>query len=234
MSVAVAVAPCVGETRTVRAGCRASNVAGKRVADGDAHADTNRQTNPMAKRAARDTLVHILSRGTAPSFTLILLPASIGMKEQNESVKCDEPRMGKSLKFQKLLTSVRQALDGLPEHRSEENTRYTLTEAGLSAFAVFYTQSPSFLAHQRDMQRQRGQHNVQSGYPVIVSCGIYWVQWIQRGSGRRFGRSMRAGRRGALRRLYRRGQHTPDLAGGVTILQFRKRALLELSCDTAG
>ena len=74
--------------------------------------------------------------------------------------------MGKPLKFQKLLASVRQALDGLPEHRSGENTRYTLTEAGLSAFAVFYMQSPSFLAHQRDMQRQRGQHNIQSLFGV--------------------------------------------------------------------
>ncbi|MGC9521897.1 MAG: hypothetical protein ACP5HG_08455 [Anaerolineae bacterium] len=74
--------------------------------------------------------------------------------------------MRKPLKFKKLLAPVRQALDRLPEHRSGKNTRYSLTEAGLSAFAVFYMQSPSFLAHQRDMQRQRGRNNVQSLFGV--------------------------------------------------------------------
>ena len=74
--------------------------------------------------------------------------------------------MGKPVKFQALLSSIRAALDRLPEHRSGQNTQYRLTEAGLSAFAVFYMQSPSFLAHQRDMQRQRGQHNAQSLFGV--------------------------------------------------------------------
>lgn len=74
--------------------------------------------------------------------------------------------MEKSLKFEELLASVRGALDHLPEHRSGQNTQYTLTEAGLCAFSVFYMQSPSFLAHQRDMQRQRGQHNVESLFGV--------------------------------------------------------------------
>jgi len=74
--------------------------------------------------------------------------------------------MGETLKFRELVNSVRQALDMLPEHRSGQNTQYTLTEAGLSAFAVFYMQSPSFLAHQRDMERQRGQHNAQSLFGI--------------------------------------------------------------------
>jgi hypothetical protein len=62
--------------------------------------------------------------------------------------------------------SLREALERLPEHRSGQNTQYSLTAAGLSAFAVFYMQSPSFLAHQRDMQRQRGQNNAQSLFGV--------------------------------------------------------------------
>ncbi len=74
--------------------------------------------------------------------------------------------MGKPEQFQEFLAPIRQALERLPEHRSGKNTRYSLTEAGLSAFAVFYMQSPSFLAHQRDMQRQRGRNNVQSLFGV--------------------------------------------------------------------
>jgi hypothetical protein len=74
--------------------------------------------------------------------------------------------MGKRVKFQELMHSIRETLDQVPEHRKGTNTQYTLTEAGLSAFSVFYMQSPSFLAHQRDMQRQRGQHNVASLFGV--------------------------------------------------------------------
>jgi hypothetical protein len=74
--------------------------------------------------------------------------------------------MGKPLKFKKLLAPVRAALDCLPEHRTGQNVQYTLTDAGLSAFAVFYMQSPSFLAYQRDMQRERGRNNAQSLFGV--------------------------------------------------------------------
>ncbi len=74
--------------------------------------------------------------------------------------------MNKSVKMDELVSEIRQALEQVPEHRNGRNSQYTLTEAGLSAFSVFHMQSPSFLAHQRDMQRQRGQHNVESLFGV--------------------------------------------------------------------
>ena len=54
----------------------------------------------------------------------------------------------------------------MPEHRTGRNTRYRIADAGLAAFSVFYMQSPSFLAHQRDMQRNKGQNNAQSLFGV--------------------------------------------------------------------
>jgi hypothetical protein len=39
-------------------------------------------------------------------------------------------------------------------------------DAALSAFAVFMTQAPSFLAQQRDMQRTKGRNNAQSLFGV--------------------------------------------------------------------
>jgi len=33
---------------------------------------------------------------------------------------------------------------------------------GMSAFSVFFTQSPSFLAHQRDMKLRKGRSNAES------------------------------------------------------------------------
>jgi hypothetical protein len=65
-----------------------------------------------------------------------------------------------------MLSSLRRDLEGVPEHRSGRNIQYTIVDAGLAAFSVFYTQSPSFLAHQRDMQRKKGQNNAQSLFGV--------------------------------------------------------------------
>lgn len=74
--------------------------------------------------------------------------------------------MTKGLKFQAMLASLRQSLARVPEHRKGTNTQYEIATAGMSAFSVFYMQSPSFLAHQRDMQRRKGQNNVQGLFRV--------------------------------------------------------------------
>jgi hypothetical protein len=50
----------------------------------------------------------------------------------------------------------------MPEHRLGTNKQYSLKDAGLAAFSVFFTQSPSFLAHQRAMQKAKGRSNAQS------------------------------------------------------------------------
>ena len=65
-----------------------------------------------------------------------------------------------------MLAGLRQDLAGVPEHRTGQNTQYQISDAGLGAFAVFYMQSPSFLAHQRDMQRNKGQNNAQGLFGV--------------------------------------------------------------------
>jgi hypothetical protein len=53
-------------------------------------------------------------------------------------------------------------LTALPDRRQGKNTSYSMADFGLSAFAVFFTQSPSFLAHQKAMQQARGHHNAES------------------------------------------------------------------------
>jgi len=65
-----------------------------------------------------------------------------------------------------MLKGLRQDLEGVPEHRSGRNTQYEIADAGLGAFSVFYMQSPSFLAYQRDMQRKKGQNNAQGLFGV--------------------------------------------------------------------
>ena len=57
--------------------------------------------------------------------------------------------------FQDLVDSLRQTLAGLFDRRTGQNLSYAMVDFGLSAFAVFFTQSPSFLAYQKTMQASR-------------------------------------------------------------------------------
>lgn len=62
---------------------------------------------------------------------------------------------------------VRGVFEGLPDHRRGGNNQsYTIADAALSAFSVFFTQSPSFLDYQVRMQKQRGRNNAQSLFGV--------------------------------------------------------------------
>ncbi len=74
--------------------------------------------------------------------------------------------MSGGIAFKMMLKSLRQSLEGVPEHRTGRNTQYEIAGAGLGAFSVFYMQSPSFLSHQRDMQRNKGQNNAQGLFGV--------------------------------------------------------------------
>ena len=60
-----------------------------------------------------------------------------------------------------LVKQISNRMEALPDTRlSGPNTRYKMSDAGLSAFSVFFMQSPSFLQQQRLMHKQRGINNV--------------------------------------------------------------------------
>lgn len=69
--------------------------------------------------------------------------------------------------FQAMVDVIGAHLSQLPDYRKDSpNRKYTVRDAALSAFAVFMMQSPSFLTHQRDMQRTKGRNNAQSLFGV--------------------------------------------------------------------
>jgi hypothetical protein len=68
--------------------------------------------------------------------------------------------------FKDLIGSLRETLAGLHDRRTGDNCSYAMVDFGLSAFAVFFTQSPSFLAHQKAMQTARGGNNAQSLFGI--------------------------------------------------------------------
>jgi hypothetical protein len=57
-------------------------------------------------------------------------------------------------------------LEGLPDYRTGQNTTYSIKDAALGAFSVFFTQSPSFLAHQQTMKRSKGRSNAESIFGI--------------------------------------------------------------------
>jgi len=68
-------------------------------------------------------------------------------------------------RFDQLVDELRSCLAGLCDKRTGTNTQYTMQTIGLSAFSVFFSQCPSFLAHQKAMQHNKGQSNAANPVP---------------------------------------------------------------------
>lgn len=64
-----------------------------------------------------------------------------------------------SVTFEMLLSFLRRAMDRFPDQRTGKNTTYSMHDIAMSAFSVFYTQNPSFLAHQKAMRQSKGKDN---------------------------------------------------------------------------
>ncbi len=61
-----------------------------------------------------------------------------------------------TIEASQLIGFLDQELKDLPDNRKGDNKKYTLKNAGKAAFSVFFTQSPSFLQHQRLMKPKKG------------------------------------------------------------------------------
>jgi hypothetical protein len=70
------------------------------------------------------------------------------------------------LTFEQMLSTLESSLEKAPEHRKGGNCQYTIKDAGLAAFSVFYMQSPSFLDYQRQMEERQGRNNARSIFDV--------------------------------------------------------------------
>jgi len=68
--------------------------------------------------------------------------------------------------FDKLINRLRSIAAAVHDRRTGENTRYNMADIVLSAFAVFFTQCPSFLSFQRAMQQARACNNARSLFQV--------------------------------------------------------------------
>lgn len=80
------------------------------------------------------------------------------------------------LKYKEMLEYLQSSLAKLPEHRTGQNEQYSLYDAGLSAFSVFYTQAPSFLSWQQDMEKRLGRNNARGLFGIEQIPGVEQIR----------------------------------------------------------
>ncbi len=79
--------------------------------------------------------------------------------------------MANPLGFDALVHTFRTLLAQLPDARRGKNTQYSIKDAALAAFAVFFTQSPSFLAHQLTLRQAKGSSNAERLFGITqIPC----------------------------------------------------------------
>jgi hypothetical protein len=69
--------------------------------------------------------------------------------------------MRKQINLPLLIERLEESCEQFPDLRTGKNTVYELRDVAMSAFSVFFIQSPSFLAHQRDMKLRKGRSNAE-------------------------------------------------------------------------
>ena len=62
----------------------------------------------------------------------------------------------------RLISLIKQSFGEFRDDRKGKNTQYDMIDAGVGAFSVFFTQSPSFLSAQEDMKKANGRCNAES------------------------------------------------------------------------
>jgi hypothetical protein len=75
---------------------------------------------------------------------------------------CQDGTMFEELTLRHLIKRLKESFSKFPDRRTGQNTRYDMVDASMGAFSVFFTQCPSFLAHQLHMKLSKGRSNAES------------------------------------------------------------------------
>ena len=74
--------------------------------------------------------------------------------------------MGEAVTFRGMLAILERNFAGLSDVRRGENKTYSMRDAALAAFSVFYLQSASFLAYQQAMEDKQQRNNARSLFGI--------------------------------------------------------------------
>ena len=92
----------------------------------------------------------------------------IPIDQENKQIIADQIE---NLSFDAMVKSLRSAIRLFPDKRTGSNTSYCFEDVALSAFSLFFTQSPSFLVFQEAMQKTKGENNAQSLFGITkIPC----------------------------------------------------------------
>jgi hypothetical protein len=69
-------------------------------------------------------------------------------------------------RFEPLIERWQAVFTDLPDRRTGQNCFHRMADIALSAFAVFFTQSPSFLSFQQNMEKVQGRNNARSLFGI--------------------------------------------------------------------
>ena len=69
--------------------------------------------------------------------------------------------------FNNIVDYFRNTISCFPDNRTGSNKTYSIEDAAIGAFSVFFTQSPSFLTFQTAMQQKKGKNNAQSLFGIL-------------------------------------------------------------------
>lgn len=72
----------------------------------------------------------------------------------------------KARHFNRFVERCRTVSENLPDRRKGLNRSYPMANFSLSAFAIFFTQSPSFLSFQQTMEKSQGRNNARSLFDI--------------------------------------------------------------------
>jgi len=68
--------------------------------------------------------------------------------------------------FDRIINKFHSIISDFPDNRTGSNNRYSITDAVIGAFSVFFTQSPSFLYYQKAMEKTKGKSQ---GCSMLIS-----------------------------------------------------------------
>lgn len=72
----------------------------------------------------------------------------------------------KHLDFNSIVAKLHTLMQEFPDKRTGKNISKSIEDAAIGAFSIFYTQCPSFLAYQKEMQRCWGKNNANSIFGI--------------------------------------------------------------------
>ncbi|HEY4832713.1 MAG TPA: ISNCY family transposase [Waddliaceae bacterium] len=70
------------------------------------------------------------------------------------------------LTFAGMLKSLKQAIVNFKDKRRGKNSQYSMEDAVLSGFSIFYLQCPSFLSYQQAMENDKGNNNARTLFGI--------------------------------------------------------------------